>query len=244
MSRLIVIPARLASTRLPEKPLLKDTGKYLIQHVYELACRSKRADRVVIATDDERIMAAAKSFGAEAQMTRSDHPSGTDRVAEVAAGIDCDLIVNLQGDEPQIDPGALDLLFDLLEKNPNSPMATLATPIPSEDAYRNPNCVKVVVDKKIRALYFSRSPIPYFRDDSFPKSAYQHIGVYGFRKEVLLAFSKLPVSDLERIEKLENLRMLENGISVHLAVIDHVGISIDTEEDFLKAKAYLDVKGE
>jgi len=237
MSRLIVIPARLASTRLPEKPLLKDTGKYLIQHVYELACRSKRADRVVIATDDERIMAAANSFGAEAKMTRSDHPSGTDRVAEVASGIDCDLIVNLQGDEPQIDPSALDLLFDLLEKNPNSPMATLATPIPSDDAYRNPNCVKLVMDENGRALYFSRSPIPYYREgtppfDSEPVRAWQHLGLYGYRKDFLLGIGKMPPHPLEQAEKLEQLRVLANGVPLMVGKVVHKGLGIDTPEEY------------
>ena len=237
MSRLIVIPARLASTRLPEKPLLKDTGKFLIQHVYELACRSKRADRVVVATDDERIMAAAKSFGAEAIMTRADHPSGTDRVAEVAFGIDCQWIVNLQGDEPQIDPGALDLLFDLLEKNPDSPMATLATPISSDEAYRNPNCVKVVMDETGRALYFSRSPIPYYRDGSpafgsEPIRAWQHIGLYGYRKDFLMGISKMTPHPLEQAEKLEQLRVLAHGVPLMVGKVIHKGLGIDTPEEY------------
>ena len=242
MNRLIVIPARLASLRLPEKPLLKDTGKYLIQHVYEVACRSKRADRVVIATDDERIMAAARSFGAEARMTRADHPSGTDRVAEVASAIDCDLIVNLQGDEPQIDPASLDLLFDLLEKNPHSPMATLATPIQSEEAYRNPNCVKVVMDENGRALYFSRSPSPYYRDgvvtfgtDLAP--AWQHLGLYGYRKDFLLGVGKMAPHPLEKAEKLEQLRVLAHGIPLMVGKVVHKGLGIDTPEEY---KAFVD----
>ncbi len=242
VSRLIVIPARLASSRLPEKPLLKETGKYLIQHVYEVACRSNRADRVVIATDDERIMAAARSFGAEARMTRSDHPSGTDRVAEVALALDCDLIVNLQGDEPQIDPSSLDLLFDLLDKNPQSPMATLATPIPNEEAYLNPNCVKVVMDENGRALYFSRSPIPYYRDSvvtfamDFPP-AWQHLGLYGYRKDFLLGVGKMAPHPLEKAEKLEQLRVLAHGIPLMVGKVVHKGLGIDTPEEY---RAFVD----
>jgi len=237
MSNIIVIPARLGSTRLPEKPLLKETGKYLIQHVYEQACLSKRAKRIVVATDDERIMEACKSFGAEAMMTRADHPSGTDRVAEVARAIDCKLVVNLQGDEPEVAPQSLDLLFDLLENHPEAPMATLATPIATLEAFQNPNCVKVVVDDQGRALYFSRSPIPYFRDGTpeisvqSPK-AWQHLGLYGYRKDFLLGISQIPPHPLELAEKLEQLRVLAKGIPLMVGKIVHQGIGIDTPDDY------------
>lgn len=237
MSKIIVIPARLGSTRLPEKPLLKETGKYLIQHVYEQACLSKRAERIIIATDDERIMDAARSFGGEAVMTRADHPSGTDRVAEVARKYDCDLVVNLQGDEPQVAPQSLDLLFELLEKNPQAPMATLATPIPSLEAFQNPNCVKVVVDDQGRALYFSRSPIPYFRDglpefNTQNPKAWQHLGLYGYRKDFLLGISQIPPHPLEQAEKLEQLRVLAKGVPLMVGKVIHQGIGIDTPEDY------------
>src|SRR5215472_14727921 len=160
MKTAIIIPARYASSRLPGKPLLQATGKYLIQHVYEQACQSC-ADYVVVATDDVRILKAVASFGGQGVLTRADHPSGTDRVAEVAQRLDADLIVNLQGDEPLIDPAALDLLVDLLAKHPDVDMATLGTPLRSLEQWRDPNFVKVVRDASGRALYFSRSPIPY-----------------------------------------------------------------------------------
>ena len=151
MRTAIVIPARYASSRLPGKPLLKSTGKYLVQHVYERACQARRADTVIVATDDSRIVAAVESFGGQCAMTRRDHPSGTDRVAEVAAKLDADVVVNLQGDEPQIDPATIDLLPDLLQQDQEAVMATLAAPITSEEIYRDPNCVKVVRDSRGRA---------------------------------------------------------------------------------------------
>src|SRR5262245_6221915 len=160
----IVIPARYASSRLPGKPLLRRTGKYLVQHVYEQACKAKRAGSVVVATDDPRIAAAVESFGGRVEVTRRDHASGTDRVAEVARGLDADVVVNLQGDEPLVDPAALDLLVELLQKDAESDMATLACPIANEEQWRSPNCVKVVCDGVGRALYFSRSPVPFVRD--------------------------------------------------------------------------------
>src|SRR5947208_4047997 len=150
MRTAIVIPARYASSRLPGKPLLRSTGKYLVQHVYERACQARRADTVVVATDDPRIVAAVESFGGRVALTRRDHPSGTDRVAEVARTLDADVIINLQGDEPQIDPASLDLLPDLLERDPEAVVATLAVPLSSEEAYHNPNCVKLVCDGRGR----------------------------------------------------------------------------------------------
>src|SRR5262245_12417234 len=141
MKTAIVIPARYASTRLPAKALLRETGKYLVQHVYERACQARRADAVIVATDDSRIVAAVQGFGGRVVLTRRDHPSGTDRVAEVAERLDADVIVNLQGDEPLIDPASLDLLVDLLERDPSAGMATLATPLGSQEQWRNPNCV-------------------------------------------------------------------------------------------------------
>src|SRR5436190_1721706 len=161
MKTAIVIPARYGSRRLPGKPLLRQTGKYLIQHVYERASQASRASTVVVATDDPRIVAAVESFGGQVVLTRRDHPSGTDRVAEAARRLDADVVVNLQGDEPLVDPAALDLLPQLLERDPHTHMATLAVPLTSVEQWHNPNCVKVVCDTAGRALYFSRSPIPF-----------------------------------------------------------------------------------
>src|SRR4051812_19009329 len=191
MRTAIVIPARYSSTRLPGKPLLRSTGKYLIQHVYERACRANRADTVVVATDDPRIVAAVEDFGGRVALTRRDHPSGTDRVAEVARTLDADVIINLQGDEPLIDPATLDLLAELLERDPDAQVATLATPIASEEVYRNPNCVKLVRDGRGRALYFSRSPVPFVRDGRpdfahRPPNFLLHLGLYAYRRPFLL----------------------------------------------------------
>jgi len=233
----IVIPARYASSRLPGKPLLKVTGKYLIQHVYEQALRSKRATDVVVATDDSRIMAAVNSFGGRAVMTRRDHPSGTDRVAEVASGLDADIIINLQGDEPLIDPSALDLLPDLLERDPQAKLATLAVPLTSLEAYRSPNVVKVVRDRQGRALYFSRSPIPMVRDGEpeltkLPQLFLQHLGLYAYRREALLELAARPPELLEESEKLEQLRVLAIGWSIQVGVIGHAGRGVDTHDDY------------
>ena len=164
MKTAIVIPARYSSSRLPGKPLLRQTGKYLVQHVYERACQAKCANSVLVATDDPRIVAAVEKFGGRVLLTRRDHPSGTDRVAEVAQSLDADLIINLQGDEPLVEPSSLDLLADLLTNNGDADMATLAVPLRSPEKWHNPNIVKVVCDTNGRALYFSRSAIPYVRD--------------------------------------------------------------------------------
>jgi 3-deoxy-manno-octulosonate cytidylyltransferase (CMP-KDO synthetase) len=236
MKTAIVIPARYASSRLPAKPLLRDTGKYLIQHVYERACQSK-ADAVIVATDDARIFDAVKSFGGNVMMTRADHPSGTDRVAEVAEGLDADLIVNVQGDEPMIEPGTLDLLAALLERDHDAPMATLAVPIATSEQWRDPNCVKVVCDKLGRALYFSRSPIPYVRDgqpDFATRRFLQHLGLYAYRRQFLLELAKLPPEPLEETEKLEQLRVLALGRRIQVGVVAHAHRGVDTPADYAR----------
>src|SRR5947209_7338553 len=163
MKTAVVIPARYASTRLPGKPLLRETGKYLVQHVYERACQARGVDLVVVATDDPRIASAVEGFGGRVEMTHRDHVSGTDRVAEVARRLDADCLVNLQGDEPLIEPAAIETLIRVLG-DANADMATLAAPLQSADQWRNPNCVKVVCDAAGQALYFSRSPVPFVRD--------------------------------------------------------------------------------
>jgi len=234
MKTAIIIPARYASSRLPAKPLLRESGKYLIQHVYERACESN-ADVAIVATDDARIFDAVKSFGGNVAMTRDDHPSGTDRVAEVAEKLDADIIVNLQGDEPMIEPATLDMLAKLLEKDPESRMATLATPIRSADLFRDPNCVKVVCDKQGRALYFSRSPIPYVRDGTpdFSSGQFlQHLGLYAYRRDFLLKLATLPPEPMEAIEKLEQLRVLALGYRIQVGVVPHAHRGVDTPADY------------
>jgi 3-deoxy-manno-octulosonate cytidylyltransferase (CMP-KDO synthetase) len=239
MKTIVVIPARYSSSRLPGKPLLRETGKYLIQHVYEQARQSRHADTVIVATDDPRIEAAVRSFGGHVRMTRRDHPSGTDRVAEVAQALDADIIVNVQGDEPLIDPATLDLLPQLLMRDSSAAMATLAVPIRSAEQWRNPNCVKVVCDRAGRAMYFSRSAIPYVRDGepdfcSEPPFAFQHLGLYAYRRVFLLELAKLPPAPLERLEKLEQLRVLANGHHIQVGIIPHTSIGVDTKDDYRK----------
>ena len=237
MRTAIIIPARYASTRLPAKALLRETGKYLVQHVYEQACRVPNIETVIVATDDTRILAAVESFGGRAMMTRKEHPSGTDRIAEVALSLDVDLVINLQGDEPLIDSGSLDLLANLLRNDPNAEMATLAIPVASEEIYHNPNCVKVVCGEGGRALYFSRSPIPHVRDGkpdlaAKPPLFLHHLGLYAYRRTALLALSSLPPHPLEQLEKLEQLRAIGHGWTIRVGVVAHAGRGVDTPADY------------
>jgi 3-deoxy-manno-octulosonate cytidylyltransferase (CMP-KDO synthetase) len=234
MKTAIIIPARYASSRLPGKPLLRATGKYLIQHVYEQACQA-HAHAVIVATDDERIQHAVASFGGRVAMTRVDHSNGTERVAEVAQRLDADVIVNLQGDEPLIDPATLDLLPALLAKDCEADMATLAVPIRSLERYHDPNCVKVVCDCQGRALYFSRSPIPHVRDGQpdFHSSLYlQHLGLYAYRRDFLLQLASLPPAPLENVEKLEQLRVLALGKYIQVGMVSQAGRGVDTPADY------------
>jgi 3-deoxy-manno-octulosonate cytidylyltransferase (CMP-KDO synthetase) len=233
----VVIPARHASSRLPGKPLLRTTGKYLIQHVHERAYQAKCAAEVIVATDDERIRAAVESFGGKAVMTRTDHPSGTDRVAEVTRTITADVIINLQGDEPLIDPTALDMLAGLLAADPGAGMATLAVPIRDRESYLSPNVVKVVCDDRGRALYFSRAPIPYQRDgepdfSATPPRVLQHLGVYAYRRDVLLKIAATPPHPLEEAEKLEQLRILGTGGTISVGLVAHAHRGVDTPADY------------
>jgi 3-deoxy-manno-octulosonate cytidylyltransferase (CMP-KDO synthetase) len=239
MEIVAVIPARFASTRLPGKPLLSETGRPLIQHVVEAARGSQSLERVIVATDDARIADAVASFGGEVMMTRSDHPTGTDRVAEVAERIEnARIIVNVQGDEPEIAGATIDRLVSLLENDPEAPMATLATPIREEGVYRDPSCVKVVCSRRNRALYFSRSPIPCHRDGLpdpvavDPPVAHLHLGLYAYRRDFLLQISSLPRSPLEAAEKLEQLRVLEAGYPIAIGVVHEPSIGIDTPDDY------------
>ena len=237
MRTAIVIPARYGSTRLPGKPLLKNTGKYLIQHVYEQARRAKSASQVIVATDDTRILSAVESFGGIGVMTRRDHQSGTDRIAEVAQGLDVDAVVNLQGDEPLFDPAGLDLLAGLLVGDPAAEVATLAAPIRDRETYLSPNCVKVVCDDRGRALYFSRSPIPMVRDGdpdfrADPPRFLLHLGVYAYRRETLLRLAATPPHPLERAEKLEQLRVLGTGGMIRVGLVAHAHRGVDTPADY------------
>jgi 3-deoxy-manno-octulosonate cytidylyltransferase (CMP-KDO synthetase) len=233
----IIIPARYASSRLPGKPLLRQTGKYLIQHVYERAGQARRAQQVIVATDDSRIRVAVEAFGGRVVLTRRDHQSGTDRVAEVAAELDADVVINLQGDEPLIDPDSLDLLVELLQHHPEAAVATLANPVQSLEEYHNPSCVKVVCDAAGRALYFSRSPIPHVRGSqpdlaARPACFLQHLGVYAYRRDFLLALAALPCARLEQLEKLEQLRVLASGRGIHVGIVEHAGFGVDTYADY------------
>ena len=235
MSVLAGVPARFASTRFPGKPLANDTGKYLIQHVYERVIAAGRIDECVIATDDERIVEAVRSFGALAEMTQADHPSGTDRIAEVVerrGGADDDIIVNVQGDEPELEPEYLDRLVALLVGSA-WPMATLACPFPEMSDPRDPNCVKVVLNQRKEALYFSRSLIPYKRDaDAGGERWLLHLGVYAYRRAFLLEYSQWAPTALERVEKLEQLRALEHGRTIGVEVVERACVGIDTPQDY------------
>jgi 3-deoxy-manno-octulosonate cytidylyltransferase (CMP-KDO synthetase) len=234
MTAAVVIPARFASTRLPGKPLLNATGKFLVQHVYERAAAAG-VGPVVVATDDIRILDAVRSFGGQAAMTRADHPSGTDRIAEVAANLKADVIVNLQGDEPQFDPAGVQLLLKLLADDPGAGMSTLATPVKSLADFHSPNVVKAVRAAGGRALYFSRSPIPFVRDaePAIPSDQFlHHLGVYAYRRDVLLKLAATPPHLLEQLEKLEQLRALAHGIPIQVGVIPHAHRGVDTPEDY------------
>lgn len=233
MTVVAIIPSRLGSTRLPEKALLRDTGKYLVQHVHERVRAARSIDRVIVATDHERIAAAVASFGGEVAMTSPAHPSGTDRVAEVARGVSADLVVNVQGDEPEIDPADLDLLVGALAAERDCGIATLATPFRSDADVALPSAVKVVVDGAGHALYFSRSVIPHgARAGDATLAPLKHRGVYAFRRAALLAVAALPVAPLEQVERLEQLRWLHHGQRLRVVITPRDGLGIDTPEDY------------
>ena len=247
---IVCIPARYGSTRFPAKVLAKDTGKFLIQHVYEQAKLAKLPDRVIIAADDKRIAEAAKSFGAECIMTDPDCPSGTDRIAEAVGGLDFDIVVNLQGDEPEIDTANIDTAAKLLANNPESQMATLVADFETKEQVADPNIVKVVTSHEPRAtshsvaIYFSRSIIPYDRQQGGIgeiKNYLRHIGIYSYRKDFLLKITKLPQTLLEKLEKLEQLRAVENGFDILVAKVKHTCAGIDTPEQYMEfVKRYKD----
>ncbi len=235
----VVIPARLESTRLPRKLLLCETGKPLVQHTYEASRRAAKPLGVYVAADHESIATAVRGFGGDVVMTSPDCASGTDRVAEVARRLsDADILVNVQGDEPELPGSSIDRVIELLEENPRAVMSTLATPIRTKERLNDPSAVKVVFDGRGRALYFSRSPIPYARtwDDELlhanPPHFYLHIGLYAYRRDFLLRLAALPGTPMEKLESLEQLRVLENGYSIAVGVVDDPTVGIDTPEDY------------
>ncbi|KIO75209.1 3-deoxy-manno-octulosonate cytidylyltransferase [Pedobacter lusitanus] len=239
MAKLGIIPARYASTRFPGKPLIDINGKSMIQRVYEQACSSASLDKVVIATDDERIITEIKRFGGDYALTRADHQSGTDRCAEVAANFSgFDVIINIQGDEPYIDPVQIDLLSSCFE-DPQVKLATLVKEIHHEEELFNPNIPKVVLNAAQEAIYFSRQTIPFIRNaapQDWVKTFqfYKHIGIYGYTTETLLKITQLKPSLLEIAESLEQLRWIENGYKIQTRVTDLETIAIDTPEDLEK----------
>ena len=280
MKVIAVIPARYSSTRFAGKVLAKDTGKFLIQHTYEQACLAKLPEKVIIAADDEKVVAAAEMFGAECVLTSPDHQSGTDRIAEAVVKLAdsgqriadsdsreeaCakrytlnadDIVINLQGDEPEIDPDNIDYLARLLMDHPDCPMATLSADFQTAEQVADPNIVKVIVawsvqpgaDRKqlnakryplnadcARAVYFSRSVIPYDRDTAGVGNVRQylrHLGIYAYRKQFLLEITALPQTPLEKVEKLEQLRAIENGYSILVGKVEHTCDGIDTPEQY------------
>jgi 3-deoxy-manno-octulosonate cytidylyltransferase (CMP-KDO synthetase) len=242
MNTIAVIPARYASTRFPGKPLISIGGKTMIERVWEQARQAKLVSKVIVATDDERIASAVRSFGGEVALTRADHRSGTERVAEVAAAHrEAEILVNVQGDMPLIDPAAIDAAIEALREDESVNMATLAVPISNAAEIMDPNVVKTVVDFDGNALYFSRAPIPWVRDRGGPVHAkhLKHLGLYVFRREALLEFATFPQGDLERIEQLEQLRWLENGNRIRVAEIEQESVEVDTPEDVKRVEKML-----
>ena len=240
MKTICVIPARYASTRLPGKPLVDIAGKPMIQHVYERAKTAARLSEVIVATDHELVYKAVKEFGGNVVMTSSDHPTGTDRLAEVArAYTAADVIINVQGDEPLISPLIIDQLAAVFDNAADDlVMATVKTPMPKEE-YNNPAAVKVTTDNSGNALYFSRSLIPYPRVEHEQYKVYKHIGIYAYRRDFLLTFASLPPTPLERAESLEQLRALEYGYKIKVIETDTPSFGVDTPQDLETVKAIL-----
>jgi 3-deoxy-manno-octulosonate cytidylyltransferase (CMP-KDO synthetase) len=247
-----IIPARFASTRLPGKPLSEIHGRTMIERVYARARAATRVGRVLVATDDERIAAVVRGFGGEAVMTSSDHPTGTDRVAEAARAIDAEALVNVQGDEPMLDPAGIDVVAGALLDDSSLPMATLSIPLREVDEMLSPAVVKVVADAAGDALYFSRSPIPHVRlgPSADPRAAAEaavarglarrHVGLYAYRREALLRFATLAPSPLEEAEGLEQLRALHHGMRIRVVPVDgESGVAVDTPEDLERVRALL-----
>jgi 3-deoxy-manno-octulosonate cytidylyltransferase (CMP-KDO synthetase) len=243
-----IIPARYASTRLPGKPLASIAGRPMIRHVVERVLLARSVGRVIVATDDERIRDAVLPTGVDVAMTRADHPSGTDRLAEVAVPLAHAVVVNVQGDLPLLDPAMIDRLVARMRADVELPMATLAQPIHDAAEFASPHVVKVVMDARHRALYFSRSPIPHDRDGARAAGeplGWRHVGLYAYRREVLLALARLAPTALERRERLEQLRALENGIAIGIEAWESgdAVIEVDVQADLERAEAALGGRG-
>jgi 3-deoxy-manno-octulosonate cytidylyltransferase (CMP-KDO synthetase) len=236
-----VIPARYASSRLPGKPLAQIAGKPMIQHVVERVRKAKNLTRVVVATDDERVKKAVEGFGGEAVLTRADHRTGTDRVAEVAAHVPAEIYVNVQGDEPLIDPGTIDSLVSALLEDDSVQIATPCSAIRRPNDIMDPHITKVVRDFDGNALYFSHAPIPWVRDrdGDVVVTHWKHLGLYAFRRDALLEFPTLPPGELERAEQLEQLRWLENGFRVRVVETEYDAVSVDVPEDIPRVEEIL-----
>jgi 3-deoxy-manno-octulosonate cytidylyltransferase (CMP-KDO synthetase) len=231
-----VVPARYGSSRLPAKALAEIAGVPMVVRVWRQASKAKSISRIVVATDDERIAAPVREAGGEAIMTSPAHKSGTDRIAEVAATLEADIYLNVQGDLPFIAAADLDALIAPMRADASIAMATLATPILDGHEWSNPNVVKVVSGADGNALYFSRSPIPYARDGGMPSAALRHIGVYAYRRDFLMKFSRLPQGVLERIEQLEQLRALEHGYTIRVVASVAPSLEVDTADDLARAR--------
>ena len=238
MSIIAVIPSRYASTRLPGKPLVDICGKPMVQHVYERVRRVSLFDEVLVATDDERIMNAVAAFGGTACMTSPDCPSGSDRLIEVAKSHPADVYVNVQGDEPLVEPSSIEKLARAMLEDPSLQMGTLCYPVSAEQA-QNPNLVKVVRARNGNALYFSRSPIPFPRSGGIAPQYFGHLGMYAYRRDFLMNFGNLPYSPLENTEKLEQLRVLQAGIAIRVLEVEAMGPGVDTPEDLEEVRRIL-----
>jgi 3-deoxy-manno-octulosonate cytidylyltransferase (CMP-KDO synthetase) len=238
---LAVVPARYASTRFPGKPLAPIAGRPMIQHVVERVRQAKLVSRTIVATDDVRIKSVVEAFGGEAILTRTDHTNGTDRVAEVAAHVTAQIYVNVQGDEPLIDPGTVDAVIAAMLEDESVQIATPCVAIEEPKDIMDPNVVKVVRDFDGNGIYFSLAPIPWIRDTNANVKAqhWKHLGLYGYRREALLEYQTLPPGDLERVEQLEQLRWLENGFRIRVAETDYDAVSVDVPSDIERVEKLL-----
>ena len=236
---IVVIPARYDSTRLPGKALADIGGRPMIEHVYRRAAEARTISSVIVATDDERIVEAVRAFGGDVRMTSADHRSGTDRLAEIARATDCDLVVNVQGDEPLVEPAMIDEAVAPFATDPALRMSTLRRRLTDAADFRNPNVTKVVVDRDGYALYFSRAPIPYQREDSPAAPAWRHVGLYVYRRECLLLLAGLAPTALEQSEALEQLRALEHGIRIKAVETQYDSIGVDTPDDLERVRSII-----
>ena len=247
-SAVIVIPARYESSRFPGKPLARIAGRPMIEHVCERARQAPGVDRVIVATDDRRIVSAVEAFGGEAVMTRPDHATGTDRLAEVADGLTCDIVINIQGDEPLLEPAMVRQVLEALTGDPAAVMGSLRTRLVDRAEYLDPNVVKVVVDRTDAALYFSRAPVPFARETGAtgapPPHAFRHIGVYSYRRAFLPVFRSLTPTPLEALERLEQLRALEHGYRIRVTETTYRSIGVDTPADLAHVEQLLSARAQ